>query len=259
MEVSEAHTGGLWAHPEQPCVAQLWPGFTCVTTGLVEPLRMENAPLAGGRESAFGHGVSRREHDHRRHHLHAGERAGSLPRRGSLTWLALDGSGALGSHNDGARHVGAAFLLPPPPPFPRHSAASAVAQLGLSYGDFATPAPVKKNWRVGHRADAGTGGGGGVLPPNCDPCRAQNTGSATVEPAGLAPPVPGGGGGGSSRPGDNARWVLEARGFNVSSSGIGLVQTVMIVPDSGVPPLLIGACDATRQYQGESNCLAEGF
>lgn len=98
-----------------------------------------------------------------------------------------------------------------------------------------------------------------MLPPNCDPCRAQNTGSATVEPAGLAPPVPGGGGGGSSRPGDNARWVLEARGFNVSSSGIGLVQTVMIVPDSGVPPLLIGACDATRQYQGESNCLAEGF
>ena len=89
---------------------------------------------------------------------------------------------------------------------------------------------------------------------------AQNTGSATVEPAGLAPPGGGGGPGStSSRAGDNARWVLEARGFNISCSGVGLVQTVMVVPSSGAPPLLIGACDTTRQYQGESNCLAQGF
>ena len=75
-----------------------------------------------------------------------------------------------------------------------------------------------------------------------------------MEPAGLAPPGPS-----QERSGDNARWVLEAGGVNISTGGIGLVQTVMVVPGSGTPPLLIGACDATRQYQGESNCLADGF
>jgi gamma-glutamyltranspeptidase/glutathione hydrolase len=82
---------------------------------------------------------------------------------------------------------------------------------------------------------------------------AQNTGSATVEPSGLLP-----GGAGGCRPGDNSRYLLEARGYNISTGSIGLVQTVLVVPDSGTPPLLVGACDSTRQYQGESACLAAG-
>ena len=75
-----------------------------------------------------------------------------------------------------------------------------------------------------------------------------------------------------------ARYVAEARGFNFSTSSIGLVQTVGIVhelnaetgrkEDDAMPRnrtakrrgmVFVGACDASRQYQGESECLAQGL
>jgi hypothetical protein len=72
----------------------------------------------------------------------------------------------------------------------------------------------------------------------------------------------------------SARYVALARGFNLSTSNIGLVQTVGIVHElSGatgrkeqaiggersVGMVFVGACDETRQYQGESECLAQGI
>ena len=74
-----------------------------------------------------------------------------------------------------------------------------------------------------------------------------------------------------------ARYVAMARGFNISTSQIGLVQTVGIVHTVSAltgrkeepagaaggeqmrAMTFIGACDATRQYQGESECLAQGL
>ena len=72
----------------------------------------------------------------------------------------------------------------------------------------------------------------------------------------------------------SARYVALARGFNLSTSNIGLVQTVGIVHelseatsrkeqtvggDKTAGMVFVGACDETRQYQGESECLAQGI
>ena len=77
-----------------------------------------------------------------------------------------------------------------------------------------------------------------------------------------------------SSTGSSARYVALARGFNLSTSNIGLVQTVGIVHElseatghtdhaagrAKMPEMFfVGACDETRQYQGESECLAEGI
>ena len=78
--------------------------------------------------------------------------------------------------------------------------------------------------------------------------------------------------------GSDARYVALARGFNISTSNIGLVQTVAIVHEVSEvtgrkeePAVsageaerpramrFVGACDKTRQYQGESECLAQGL
>lgn len=73
---------------------------------------------------------------------------------------------------------------------------------------------------------------------------------------------------------DNAaRYVALARGFNLSTSNIGLVQTVAIVHELSeatgrkedavggkkAAMVFVGACDESRQYQGESECLAQGL
>ena len=72
----------------------------------------------------------------------------------------------------------------------------------------------------------------------------------------------------------SARYVALARGFNLSTSSIGLVQTVGIVHELSdatgrkeqavdgkkmAGMVFVGACDETRQYQGESECIAQGI
>ena len=83
----------------------------------------------------------------------------------------------------------------------------------------------------------------------------QNSDTATVEPT----------------LDSSTRFVALARGFNISTFNIGLVQTVGIVheraklneEDVGARRkggmTFVGACDETRQYQGESECLAQGI